>query len=313
MQIEIYAPTQGQPLPPIEWNYPELKKWVEDGLAAYKGRVYTDDNIAMAKQDRANLNKLADAIDTKRKEMKAVYLEPYTEFEAQAKELTALVKAQADEIAAQIKAYDDFRKAETVHHLHCHFSAALDTEGNNAAAALREILLCKRILCITGEAGIADPCDLFVLRKIFRNRECIFAMRFHTERKRFESEIQKICRNRLHCNAKVTDKLNAHLRVVSVSVAELLGVGNAVIGFVGCGKLGILVTLRPIKPTAVNNASADDLCVTVHVLCCRVNNDIRTEFKRTAEYRCRESIIHDQRNTIGMGNFSIFFKIISRI
>lgn len=112
MQIEIYAPTQGQPLPPIEWNYPELKKWVEDGLAAYKGRVYTDDNIAMAKQDRANLNKLADAIDTKRKEMKAVYLEPYTEFEAQAKELTALVKAQADEIAAQIKAYDDFRKAE---------------------------------------------------------------------------------------------------------------------------------------------------------------------------------------------------------
>ena len=112
MQIEIYAPTQGQPLPPIEWNYPELKKWVEDGLAAYKGRIYTDDNIAIAKQDRANLNKLADAIDTKRKEMKAVYLEPYTEFERQAKELTALVKAQADEIAAQIKAYDDFRKSE---------------------------------------------------------------------------------------------------------------------------------------------------------------------------------------------------------
>ena len=112
MQIEIYAPTQGQPLPPIEWNYPELKKWVEDGLAAYKGRVYTDDNIAMAKQDRANLNKLADAIDTKRKEMKAVYLEPYAEFERQAKELTTLVKAQADEIAAQIKAYDEFRRAE---------------------------------------------------------------------------------------------------------------------------------------------------------------------------------------------------------
>lgn len=112
MQIEIYAPTQGQPLPQIDWNYPELKKWVEDGLAAYKGRIYTDDNIAIAKQDRANLNKLADAIDNKRKEMKAVYLEPYTEFESQAKELTALIKAQADEIAAQIKAYDDFRKGE---------------------------------------------------------------------------------------------------------------------------------------------------------------------------------------------------------
>ena len=44
--------------------------------------------------------------------MKATYLRPYEEFEAQAKELTAMVKATADAIAAQIKAYDDFRKQE---------------------------------------------------------------------------------------------------------------------------------------------------------------------------------------------------------
>ena len=112
MEIQIFTPTQAQPLPPVEWNYTEVKQWVEDGLARYKGVVYDDTQIALAKTDRANLNKLAAAIDAKRKEMKALYLQPYTEFEAQAKELTAMVKMQVDEIDAQVKAFDNFRKEE---------------------------------------------------------------------------------------------------------------------------------------------------------------------------------------------------------
>lgn len=112
MQIEIYNPSQGSPLPPISWNYEEVKKWVQNGLEDYKGRVYTDSTIAEAKKDRANLNKLADAIDTKRKEMKTLYLEPYAEFEAQAKELTAMIKDTMSEIDAQIKGFEAFRKEE---------------------------------------------------------------------------------------------------------------------------------------------------------------------------------------------------------
>ena len=112
MEIQIYTPTQAQPLPPVEWNYAEVKQWVEDGLARYKGVVYDETQIANAKQDRANLNKLVAAIDTKRKEMKALYLQPYAEFEAQAKELTEMVKIQVAEIDAQVKAFDNFRKEE---------------------------------------------------------------------------------------------------------------------------------------------------------------------------------------------------------
>lgn len=112
MEIQVLSPTQSQPLPPVQWNYAEVKQYVEDGLARYKGVVYDDTQIALAKTDRANLNKLAAAIDAKRKEMKALYLQPYTEFEAQAKELTAMVKMQVDEIDAQVKAFDNFRKEE---------------------------------------------------------------------------------------------------------------------------------------------------------------------------------------------------------
>lgn len=112
MEIQILSPTQAQPLPPVEWNYAEVKQWVQDGLSRYKGVVYDDTQIALAKTDRANLNKLAAAIDAKRREMKAVYLQPYAEFDAQAKELTEMVKKQVAEIDAQVKAFDNFRKEE---------------------------------------------------------------------------------------------------------------------------------------------------------------------------------------------------------
>ena len=112
MQLEIYSPTQAQPLPPVEWNYAELKQWVSDGLEAYRGRVYTEDTVTEAKRDRATLNKLAQAIDDRRREIKAVYLAPYDQFEAQAKELVEMVKTQSREIDAQIKIYDRQRRSE---------------------------------------------------------------------------------------------------------------------------------------------------------------------------------------------------------
>lgn len=112
MQIEIYNPIHGEALPPIRWNYEAVKQWVEDGLANYKGIVYTADTITQAKKDRANLNKLVEAIDAKRKEMKAHYLQPYEAFEAQAKELVAMVKTVNAEIDAQVKAFEAFKKEE---------------------------------------------------------------------------------------------------------------------------------------------------------------------------------------------------------
>ena len=112
MEIQVLSPTQAHPLPPVEWNYTEVKQWLEDGLARYKGVVYDATQIAQAKADRATLNKLAAAIDAKRQEMKKLYLQPYAEFEAQAKELTAMIKAQSGEIDAQVKAFDEQRKKE---------------------------------------------------------------------------------------------------------------------------------------------------------------------------------------------------------
>lgn len=112
MEIQVYNPTQAQPLPAVKWNYDEVKQWVEDGLQAYRGRVYDNDTITDAKKDRATLNKLAAAIDAKRREMKALYLAPYEQFEAEAKELVGMIKTVSAEIDAQVKAADEFRRQQ---------------------------------------------------------------------------------------------------------------------------------------------------------------------------------------------------------
>ena len=112
MEIQILSPTQAHPLPPVEWNYIAVKQWITDGLARYRGVVYDETQIAEAKKDRAALNKLVQAIEDKRREMKRLYLQPYAEFEAQANELIAMVKEQAGAIDVQVKTYDERRKQE---------------------------------------------------------------------------------------------------------------------------------------------------------------------------------------------------------
>lgn len=154
MEIQIFNPTQAQPLPEISWNYAELKQQLEAGLANYKGLAYSDDQIGEAKKDRAKLNKLADAIDGKRKEMKALYLRPYEAFEAQAKELVGMVKATVREIDDQVKAYEAARKEEKLRAIQEQYRAMI---GGLAELAPYERLHNPRWLNAT--AGMGAICQ----------------------------------------------------------------------------------------------------------------------------------------------------------
>lgn len=154
MEIQIFNPTQAQPLPEISWNYAELKQQLEAGLANYKGLAYSDDQIGEAKKDRAKLNKLADAIDGKRKEMKALYLRPYGAFEAQAKELVGMVKATVREIDDQVKAYEAARKEEKLRAIQEQYRAMI---GDLAELAPYERLHNPRWLNAT--AGMGAICQ----------------------------------------------------------------------------------------------------------------------------------------------------------
>ena len=129
MEVSIFSPGPEQ-LPAVAWNYEELKAWLDTSLANYRGAVYTPAMMGQAKKDRAALNKLRGALDDRRKEIKARYLEPYNTFEGQIKELIGMVADCAGAIDAQVKAEDEHARGEKQEAIRDIYSAwAKDLEG----------------------------------------------------------------------------------------------------------------------------------------------------------------------------------------
>ena len=110
MEVQIYNPAPGTELEPVQWNFEELKAQITAGLTRYENTVYTSETMAVAKKDRADLNRLSKALNAERISMKRRYLAPYEEFERQAKELTGLIDAQAEKINAQVKEFEQEEK-----------------------------------------------------------------------------------------------------------------------------------------------------------------------------------------------------------
>ena len=96
----------------IDFNFEELKAELAERLDHYNSLVVTEDGIKEAKADRAKLNKLRTAIDTRRKDIKKEYLKPYNEFEGKIKELTVLIDQPIKAIDTQLQGYEERRKEE---------------------------------------------------------------------------------------------------------------------------------------------------------------------------------------------------------
>jgi len=112
-QMEIVTVTDLSAIPRvIEWNHEELKTELRTQLEVYKNLVVTPDAIKSAKSDRANLNKLATAIEEYRKDVKRRCLEPYNELETKCKELVSIIKEPIEAIDTQIKAFEEQEKDE---------------------------------------------------------------------------------------------------------------------------------------------------------------------------------------------------------
>ena len=102
MSMEFVMGNSLETLPKtIDFNFEELKGQLAESLALYTGLVVTEDGIKGAKEDRAKLNKLREALENKRKEVKRECMAPYTDFEAKVKELVGLIDQPIAAIDAQ--------------------------------------------------------------------------------------------------------------------------------------------------------------------------------------------------------------------
>lgn len=112
MELKIFNPQEGGFVKEIEWNNEELKAKIAEKVKDYEGLVYVGEaQIKEAKADRANLNKLRNAIEDERKRIKKLCLEPYNRFETQVKEVVALLDWPIAMIGEQIDAAEEAKKA----------------------------------------------------------------------------------------------------------------------------------------------------------------------------------------------------------
>lgn len=111
--LELRINTDLDALPhELSFNFDELKAELTAQLERYQGLVVTEETIKEGKEDRAKLNKLKTAIDTRRKEIKKQWNAPYDVFESRIKEVIALIDKPVAAIDAQLNAYEEQRKAE---------------------------------------------------------------------------------------------------------------------------------------------------------------------------------------------------------
>ena len=99
-------------LAPVKFNYEDLKKWVTEKSNEYKQMVYTPETISIAKQDRATLNKVSEAINNEKKRIKNELLKPYVDFENKCKELMSIVDDASKTIDKQVKDFEEKEQNE---------------------------------------------------------------------------------------------------------------------------------------------------------------------------------------------------------
>lgn len=96
----------------IQFNYEELKQELTEKVSMYETMVYTDDQIKLAKSDKANLNKLKKALNDERIRREKEYMKPFNEFKAQINEIIAIIDKPVAVIDKQVKAFDEKKRQE---------------------------------------------------------------------------------------------------------------------------------------------------------------------------------------------------------
>lgn len=123
----------------IGFNFEELEAELTERLHHYNNLVVTEDSIKEAKADLANLRKLSDAIDTRRKEVKKQCMAPYNAFDARVKKLTALIAEPVAAINGQIKTFEEQEKQKKYEEIAAKYDELVPD-------AIKEIIPLQRIL-----------------------------------------------------------------------------------------------------------------------------------------------------------------------
>ena len=110
-------------LPAILSNIEEIKAEITERTETDRNLVLqTDEDFDRARKRCAELNKVNEAIDKKRKEVKKQYNEPYEKFEKALKDTMAVITSAKDNLWAQIQDAEQITKDRKEEEYHAYFN-----------------------------------------------------------------------------------------------------------------------------------------------------------------------------------------------
>lgn len=95
----------------ITSNIEDLKLALKEKMKDYKVCV-GDDALASMKSDRAELNKLIKEIESRKKAVKDEFMQPWTDFDAEMKELVGIVKETVSTLDTEVKRIEEAEREE---------------------------------------------------------------------------------------------------------------------------------------------------------------------------------------------------------
>ena len=96
----------------ISFNFDELKTELTEKAAIYETMVFTDQELQLAKQTRADLNRVMKALNDERIKREKEFMKPFNDFKAQIKELIAIIEKASANIDKQVKEFEEQKKKE---------------------------------------------------------------------------------------------------------------------------------------------------------------------------------------------------------
>ena len=111
----------------IETNFAAAKEYLSQAVAPYANMAVTDETVGSAKKSLASIRKLRSSINDQKIAVKRKWMEPYTDFENQVKELMGICDEGIDNLNGQIKAGEAEIKAKKLNDLKTYFEEHLGT------------------------------------------------------------------------------------------------------------------------------------------------------------------------------------------
>lgn len=174
---------------------------------------------------------------------------------------------------------------------------ALYLEGENGAAAVREVLLVKLVSRLGSEGGVMYSLYLRVLAEVLNYLQRVEYVALNTQREGFQTLEEYECVERRDSSAGVAQEDSSDVGHESCR-ANCVREADAVVGGVRLGDPCVSAGLLPVEVAAVYDNAADCCSVAADELCSGVYHDVSAVLNRAEQVRSCKGAVNYQRDTV---------------